>query len=146
MAQADAVPVNRTTLDAVFARFAERVAAVRAFNGPIMPVLEEEPIAGKIWSQLRGDRKLELVTNFSEAELIDIYQRLLPFVADASRRGPKPKSTVMDALIIYLSWGKAALDYPILAKLLRLKESQCEIHRRHSVTIFAGSDQSSIWR
>jgi hypothetical protein len=126
MAQANAIPINRATLDSVFAHFNERVANVRAYNGPVMPVLEDEPIAGKIWVQLRGDQKLELVSNFNEAEFINIYQQVLPFVADASRRGPKPKSSLIDALIIYLAWAKSGLDYPILAKLLGLKESHCE--------------------
>jgi hypothetical protein len=42
-----------------------------------MPVLEDESITGKIWVQLWGDQKLELVSNFNEAELINIYQRIL---------------------------------------------------------------------
>jgi hypothetical protein len=43
-----------------------------------------------------------------------------PFLASAVRRGPKPRSTWLDALLQYLIWLKLGLDYKRLAALLQL--------------------------
>jgi hypothetical protein len=135
MAQIHAAAAAPLSLHGVFGQFTARVAEVRAYTGPIMPVLEEQPVEGVLWNQLRADHSLSLVTNFNEAEISDIHQRLLPFIAAASRRGPKPKSSSMDALIIYCGWAKCGRDYLILAKLLGLKASRCEddVHRMRPI-------------
>src|SRR5271163_1066301 len=115
-----------TTLDGLFAGFQQRSATIRSFNGPIIPEMEDEPVRGDIFDQLRQQDKLYLLTNFEDAKLHNLAQALIPHVAAASRRGPRPKSTTVDSLLCYLTWCKSAAEFAILAKLLGLKESRLE--------------------
>lgn len=58
---------------------------------------------GDLFTKLRNERKLELMTNFTEAQLRDLWLGLSKFVTATKKRGPPPSITYLDSLAGSLS-------------------------------------------
>src|SRR3978361_2098846 len=119
-------PAPRISIATLLRRAADDITAIEAYDGPLLDLLDDEPITGDLYIQLDQDRQLELITNFSHDHLIDIYRCMQPFMLNAGTRGPKPKSSWMDQLICYLAWGKLAEQIDVLAKVLGIKPNRLE--------------------
>jgi hypothetical protein len=87
---------------------------------------DEQPIRGKIYDALLRDNDIATYTNLTSDNLIDFYQTMLPFIANAGTRGPKTKSSWMDHLLCYLVWGKLGEDYQIIEKIFNIKQNHFE--------------------
>jgi hypothetical protein len=118
--------VATTSLDALFAERTTRLNNIVNYVGAIIPDTDEEPITGPIYNALVQEQKLQMCTNFSQQDLIDLVQHMQPFVVAASHRGPKPKSPPVDALICYLTWAKVGKEFDVLAKLVGMKPGRFE--------------------
>jgi hypothetical protein len=81
-----------TSLDALFAQHEAHINNIVNYIGPVIPDIDEEPITGLIFNTLSQERKLEMCTNFSQQELVNLVQQMQPHVVAASCRGPKAKS------------------------------------------------------
>lgn len=115
-----------TTLDSLLVHRVATIEDITGYDGPLLPLLEEDPTAGKIMETLRERGSLETFTNFTEGQIQDLVQLLAPHLAKGKGRGPKPKSSLADSLICYLIWAKLANEYDVLAKTLGMKATRFE--------------------
>ena len=81
---------------------------------------EDEP-DGRIWNRLKTTQKWELYTNFNENQLLHLYRLMTPRVYNYRRRGPLPKISDIDSLIIWLTFYKTGLEFEKLADFVGVK-------------------------
>ena len=104
----------------------QRVQELADLEQNFSPVLDnesniaDEPTGG-IWDRLKNTNKWELYTNFSEDHLLSLYRVMIPHANSHRRRGPLPKISYADGLIILLTFYKTALEYDKLAAFLGFK-------------------------
>lgn len=111
---------------AICNREEEDIRATNAIqNAPDLQEGDREP-EGFIFTFLRENDFFLRATNFNEEEVRQLYQLLLPEEAANRRRGPRPKSSLMDSLLCYLWWAHTGLDYGSLATVFHLKEGRFE--------------------
>lgn len=137
--------IPRVTLDSLLAGAESELAAINAYNGPLLDLLEDEPIAGDLWATFVADNKIKTLTNLSQESVTNLYQCMLPFIAEAAKRGTKPKSSWMDHLLCYLIWGKLAADVDTLACLLAIKPSRLEENISRIRPIVCATLRSEWW-
>ena len=91
---------------------------------PPAPPIEEknEHPDSPIFNKLIENKTIATFTNFNKNELLDLYQRCIPFFAAARGRGPRPKTSNLDSLIVLLSCYKSGLDSARLAAAFNIKE------------------------
>ena len=78
---------------------------------------------GELWEKLKEKGDLAKFTNFTEVELLSLYRKLVPFIQNHRRRGPLPKISFSDSLLILLTFYKTALEFDELAVFLGYKSS-----------------------
>lgn len=103
----------------------ERIAAVQAVD----PAIVDEPpegTDGELWRRFHAENMFLEVTNFSEAEITDIFRSAQPFIAETRRRGPKPKSSWADTFLCYMAWAHYGADYAVAAKACQMKTGRFE--------------------
>ena len=59
---------------------------------------------GELWEKLKEKGDLAKFTNFTEVELLSLYRKLVPFIQNHRRRGPLPKISFSDSLLILLTF------------------------------------------
>lgn len=83
--------------------------------------LEREYITeGKLWSQIRTDKKFVECTNFTELELLNLWYDMQPFIQAAHTRGPTPKVCHQDGFLCTLLWYKLGFSYDELSTFTHL--------------------------
>src|SRR5271163_4576201 len=107
-------PAPRISFVNVLQHAQNEIEAIENYDGPLLDLLDDEPVTGVLYTQLLEQREIELVTNLTVDRLTDIFRLMQPFILNAGTRGPKPKSSWMDQLICYLAWGKTAENIDIL--------------------------------
>lgn len=76
------------------------------------PIPIEDDTCHKVWDSIKSkDGGFELCTRFTESELEDIWNDCAPFAAQARTRGPKPKISLKDSLVVLLMLYKFNFDY-----------------------------------
>jgi len=80
-----------------------------------------ESTSGELWEQWKQKGHLTTFTCSTASELKAMYLEMLPFIASERHRGPKPKSSWMDALLCYLLWTHSSTDMGILANFSQMK-------------------------
>jgi len=108
---------------------APRDEQLRRIEDYAEPLNLEEPVeapAGDILHALRNTQQFLQVTSFAEDHLTALFQAMQPHIAQAKRRGPRPKSSYFDMLLCYLMWAKTGRNYLDLAKQLHLSENRLE--------------------
>ena len=93
----------------------------RLLQQPLMPEVEPDEDS-PFFDSLNEAKTISTMTNFNRAEIIDMYQRLQPHVAALRRRGPKPKISWLDSLVLLLVKYKSNCDYGVLAAAAKRKE------------------------
>jgi len=96
----------------------------------VEPLRDSEELAestsGELWERWRQKGHLTTFTCFTASELEAMYLEMLPFIANERHRGPKPKSSWMDAFLCYLLWAHSSTDMGILANSSQMKEGRFE--------------------
>jgi len=69
---------------------------------------------------------METFTNLLQNVVEDIWHQVDPIMAAERRRGPKPLTTTMDHLVLYLMWLKTGTGYDLIAKTFRISETRLE--------------------
>ena len=92
---------------------------------------------GELLERVKQRNDFEKFTNFTEVELVCLYQQLVPFIHCYRRRGPLPKITFTDSLLILLIFYKTALEIDELAALLGYSPStlQASINRMRPILL-----------
>lgn len=114
-------PVNLHLLNNIAGREDAALDNIRNYNGPIVPLDEDEAPHGEIWEALQNDEVMRRSTNMTRAMITSLYQSMLPHITALRRRGPRPASTWMDCLLCYLVWARApGKDFDKLASAVGL--------------------------
>ena len=132
-------------LESLIAKNNNALESIMAYDGPLRPLLEDEPIKGVLWEHFAPLNELKALTNFSNELILNLYQLMIPCIVQAGRRGPKPKSSHMDALLCYLIWAKNATHLDKLAKLLVMKTNRLENNIRRIRPILNACLKSKWW-
>lgn len=77
-----------------------------------------EESEGTLWEIWKAKGLFEKMTNFNQNQLEDIYQAMKPYLMKHQKRGPKPKTSPDDSLLIYMAYLKSNLDYESLGAFL----------------------------
>jgi DDE superfamily endonuclease len=113
-------------LDSLITKNTNTLEAIMDYEGPLLQLLDDEPVKGCLWDHFKDNSKIQTLTNFSAAVILNLYQAMAPFIVQAGRRGPKPKSTMMDSFLCYLIWATTAAHMDKLATLLGMKTNRFE--------------------
>ena len=81
----------------------------------------EDEIKGIIWERLQRNNKWELYTNFTENQILQLYRCMVPHIHSNRRRGPLPKISYIDGIIIILTFYKTGLEFDKLAEFIGIK-------------------------
>ena len=76
---------------------------------------------GEFWERVKDKDDFQSYTNFIQAELVSLYRQLVPFIHNYKKRGPLPKITYSDSLLILLIFYKTALKINEIAVFLGYK-------------------------
>ena len=100
--QAQRAPTaSRTSLQTLLAQSQAVVQRIQDLDVPPVVDDEDQQIEGDIYSALVRDNDVETYTH---DKVVDMFQGLQPWIADASTKGPAVKSSWMDHLLCYLIW------------------------------------------
>jgi hypothetical protein len=73
-----------------------QIQTIDEYDG-VLPTFDQEYTSkGKIYATLAVDNSIPTFTNLSVDNLLDIYQSIQPFIADARVQSPKCKSSILD--------------------------------------------------
>jgi len=100
-----------------------RIQEASATPVPSLTTAEEADLSGVLWDYCRTEDKFPVFTNLSEARLTEIRQYMQPFLERHRRRGPPPKISVNDSLILLLYLYKTGADFETTATHMRYKAS-----------------------
>lgn len=114
----------RTNLNTLLARVTTQIDDIARYDGPIIDFDQEEDARGIVYNALLPENGIFKYTNMRPANLLDLYQTMQPFIADAGARGPKCKSSMMDQLLCYLVWAKLGLEYDKLGAQFKIKKGR----------------------
>ena len=81
----------------------------------------EDENKGLIWERLERNNKWELYTNFTEDQILQLYRCMVPHIHSNRKRGPLPKISYADGLIIILTFYKTGLEFDKLAEFVGVK-------------------------
>ena len=92
---------------------------------------------GELWEKVKAKNDFEKFTNFTEFKLVCLYRQLVPFIHQYRRRGPLPKITFSDSLLILLIFYKTSLEFDELAAFIGYKSStlQTSINRMRPILL-----------
>ena len=138
-------PPPRISLDTLLQHANDEIQAINEYDGPLVDLLEDEPITGELYTQFLQDNNLSALTNLSTNSINNLFQTMQPFLASAGTRGPRPKSSPMDQLICYLVWGRTGEDVDVLARLLGIKSNRLEDNLRRIRPILNQTLKSKWW-
>lgn len=115
---------------------------MNVFYSTINIILGEEPHEpsgyenSRIYANFKFENMFTSITNFSEAEIVDILRDMDRFAPRVGRRGPSPKIDDADAFIALLTmFASSGLDYERLTSFLgcsttTLQSSLCRVKPR----------------
>jgi hypothetical protein len=113
-----------TNLHTLLVRAETQIQMIDEYDG-ILPTFDQEYAPeGKIYAALAANNSIPTFTNLSVDNLLDIYQSMQPFIADAGVWGPKCKSSILDQLVCYLIWGKLGVEYDKLERQFKIKPNR----------------------
>ena len=70
---------------------------------------------GELWERIKQKNAFVKFTNFTEFELVSLYRQVVLFILSYTRRGPLPKISFSDSLLILLIFYKTGLEFDELA-------------------------------
>ena len=107
--------------------------------------LEKEEKEHPLYQKLKENKNLRTLTNFGVGTIDHISAYSEPYFLDSNRRGPKPKISNKDSLVLLLIYYKCNMTFEALAALLNFKLSTLKkaIDRMRPVLLFALQD---MWR
>lgn len=117
----------RYSVDNLLRHVSNEIDAIDNYNGPLLVQLDDDVAPeGLIYDKFLKEQLFSSLTNFGNFTVCNMFQLMLPLIALAARRGPKPKSTHMDCMLIYLVWLKGGSEVDVLSKILGLKPNRLE--------------------
>jgi hypothetical protein len=91
----------------------KEIAELQALEpGSFQLQADDEP-NGSIWLRLKSDRKFKLWTGFEEHEILTLFRAMKPSILRYRRRGPQPKISWEDALILILTFYHLGLKFEV---------------------------------
>lgn len=84
---------------------------------------EEPPPQGTLFDRLKQDNTFINLTNFPETKIVEISRLCDPIWLQQRGRGPKPKVSLIDSVIIALIYYKTGQEVSSLGPLLEIKEN-----------------------
>ena len=84
---------------------------------------EEEHKGSDLFRELVERKTLEEHTNFSQFEILNLWHKVEPKIGAHRRRGPRPKVSYLDSMIILLIFYKSALDFDHIAAFINKKSN-----------------------
>jgi hypothetical protein len=114
----------RTNLNTLLARVQTQIAEIAEYDGPFINYDQEQEPEGLLYQALQPNNGIFTYTNLTPDVLMDFYQSMQPFIADAGKRGPNCKSSSMDQLLCYLVWGKLGAEYDKLGAQFKIKKGR----------------------
>ena len=87
---------------------------------------EENPMDSPIYAFIEGNDALETFTNLSSDTIEDIWHVVDMHMRRYRHRGPIPKTSTLDHLILYLMWMKSAQPYSQIAAVFDINETLVE--------------------
>jgi hypothetical protein len=69
-------PPPHITLDTLLTRNANEIATINTYDGPLLPLIDDEPIVGNIYHALLEKNKLESITPFPLHTLTSLFQSM----------------------------------------------------------------------
>lgn len=109
----DAFEINEAELD-----------EQRHLVAPVNTTDEEVDPESQFWVSLRRQHAFLQFTNFTEEQVLSMYQELSPYLPTLRRRGPAPICSNADALLYLLVWMKLALDYGRFSHIVKVKDGR----------------------
>jgi hypothetical protein len=91
-----------TNLYTLLARTETQIQMINEYNGVLSTFNQEYALEEKIYAALTTDNSIPTFTNLFIDNLLNIYQSMQLFIADAGVQGPKCKSSILDQLVCYL--------------------------------------------
>jgi hypothetical protein len=104
-------------------RLAQDLARVEEVEAVPEPDEDDVYPDGILWTQFHRDDGFVQRTNFTEVELTALFQQAQPFITEARRRGPAPKSSWPDAFLCYL---RHDFDYEVGGKNCGMSSNRFE--------------------
>jgi hypothetical protein len=105
-------------------RVETQIQTIDEYDG-VLPTFDQEYAPKeKIYTALTANNSIPTFTNLSVDNLLDIYQSMQPFIANAGVQSPKCKSSVLDQLVYYLIWGKLRVEYDKLGRQFKIKPNR----------------------
>lgn len=96
------------------------------YNSPLLNLFTDPSTDGILYNHLYARKRLKQTTGFERDRIISIHQRMQLFITSVSRCGPKPESSYLNMLVIYLIWFKLGCSYDALSALLGMKSNRLE--------------------
>jgi hypothetical protein len=91
----------------------KEIAELQALEpGSFQLQADDEP-NGSIWIRLKSDRKFKLWTGFEEHEILALFRAMKPSILRYRRRGPQPKISWGDTLILSLTFYHLGLKFEV---------------------------------
>ena len=87
---------------------------------------DDQEAQSTIYEHLLRLNALNQQTGFTSAVVQSLWQRLSSVMSADFHRGPIPKSTSMDHLLLYLMWLKRGTELSTMARMWAMSESRLE--------------------
>ena len=87
---------------------------------------EEDPMDSPIYAFIEGNNGMKTFTNFTSDTIEDMWRGVDVRMRRYRHRGPIPKTSTLDHLILYLMWMKSAQPYSQIAAVFDINETLVE--------------------